>query len=122
MQNVHAMRPEVREEYAAGAARLDGDAAFHAARWSASSPSCATRSSRSTATTRASPRSGRAAGGDGRAAARARPELRRLDHEREITPDWLQREQAVGYVTYADRFAGTLGACASGCPTCASSA
>ena len=31
-----------------------------------------------------------------------------LDHEREITPDWLQREQAVGYVTYVDRFAGTL--------------
>ena len=35
-------------------------------------------------------------------------ELRRLDHEREITPDWLHREQAVGYVCYADRFAGTL--------------
>src|SRR3954452_14365147 len=34
--------------------------------------------------------------------------LRVLDHEREITPDWLQREQAVGYVTYVDRFAGTL--------------
>jgi amylosucrase len=41
------------------------------------------------------------------AAARA-PALRALDHEREITPDWLQREQAVGYVTYVDRFAGTL--------------
>jgi amylosucrase len=36
------------------------------------------------------------------------PELRRLDHEREITQDWLQREQAVGYVCYVDRFAGTL--------------
>src|SRR4051794_9671958 len=35
-------------------------------------------------------------------------ELRMLDHEREVTPDWLQREQAVGYVTYVDRFAGTL--------------
>jgi amylosucrase len=35
-------------------------------------------------------------------------DLRRLDHEREITTDWLQREQAVGYVTYVDRFAGTL--------------
>src|SRR3954453_1058792 len=35
-------------------------------------------------------------------------ERRALDHEREITPDWLQREQAVGYVTYVDRFAGTL--------------
>ena len=44
-----------------------------------------------------------------RAAASRDPELRRLDHEREITPDWLQREQAVGYVTYVDRFAGTLG-------------
>src|SRR4051812_9114389 len=34
------------------------------------------------------------------------PELKRLDHEREITPDWLLREQAVGYVTYVDRFGG----------------
>src|SRR3954466_7259923 len=43
------------------------------------------------------------------ATAAARPrELRMLDHEREVTPDWLQREQAVGYVTYVDRFAGTL--------------
>src|SRR4051795_5729185 len=41
------------------------------------------------------------------AAGRSR-ELRMLDHEREVTPDWLQREQAVGYVTYVDRFAGTL--------------
>src|SRR3954471_16086107 len=41
--------------------------------------------------------------------ARERPrELRILDHEREVTPDWLQREQAVGYVTYVDRFAGDL--------------
>jgi amylosucrase len=36
------------------------------------------------------------------------PELRILDHERELTDDWLQREQAVGYVTYVDRFGGTL--------------
>jgi amylosucrase len=35
-------------------------------------------------------------------------ELRLLDHEREVTPDWLQREHAVGYVTYVDRFAGTV--------------
>src|SRR4051812_7062078 len=41
--------------------------------------------------------------------AAARPtELRVLDHEREITPDWLHREQAIGYVAYVDRFAGTL--------------
>ena len=58
-----------------------------------------------------------------RAAAARDPELRRLDHEREITPDWLQREQAVGYVTYVDRFAGRCGPrYASRCPTCASSA
>src|ERR687885_542094 len=43
-----------------------------------------------------------------RTAAERSPELRALDHEREITPDWLQREQTVGYVTYVDRFAGTL--------------
>lgn len=42
-------------------------------------------------------------------AAAARPEdLRRLDHRREIVPDWYQREQMVGYVCYVDRFAGTL--------------
>jgi amylosucrase len=41
-------------------------------------------------------------------AAGREPELRVLDHERELTDDWLQREQAVGYVTYVDRFAGTL--------------
>src|SRR3954468_23007959 len=41
------------------------------------------------------------------AAGRSR-ELRMLDHEREVTPDWLQREQAIGYVAYVDRFAGTL--------------
>jgi amylosucrase len=43
------------------------------------------------------------------AADAARPaELRALDHEREITPDWHQREHALGYVAYVDRFAGTL--------------
>src|ERR687885_2570981 len=43
-----------------------------------------------------------------RTAAERSPELRALDHEREITPDWLHREQAGGYVAYADRFAATL--------------
>jgi hypothetical protein len=42
------------------------------------------------------------------AAARS-PELRGLDHEREITPDWLQREQAIGYVACGDRFAALDG-------------
>jgi amylosucrase len=34
--------------------------------------------------------------------------LRALDHEREITPDWFQRQRHTGYICYADRFAGTL--------------
>jgi amylosucrase len=42
-------------------------------------------------------------------AAGARPEgLRRLDHRREIAPDWFQLESAVGYVCYVDKFAETL--------------
>ena len=102
------MRPEVRAEYAELRARLDGDAAF------------LTRLERFFTELR-DPLVA-LYGGDPRfpgqfgalldaiaAATRDRdPELRRLDHEREITPDWLQREQAVGYVCYVDRFAGTL--------------
>ncbi len=39
----------------------------------------------------------------------ARPEpLRRLDLARLLRPDWFQRPEMVGYVCYADRFAGTL--------------
>ena len=107
-QNVHAMRDEVRAEYESALAHVDGDEQFHArfarfftelrdplvtlygddprfpAQWRALLDAIA------------------------RTAADRDPELRRLDHEREITPDWLQREQAVGYVTYADRFAGSL--------------
>ncbi len=108
MQNVHAMRPEVRADYERARARVRGDAAFDV------------RFERFFSELRdplvavygADPRF--AAAWDGlveaiAAAAAARsPELRRLDHEREITPDWLQREQALGYVAYADRFAGTL--------------
>ena len=36
------------------------------------------------------------------------PELKRLDEARLLRPDWLQGPDMVGYVTYADRFAGTL--------------
>lgn len=44
------------------------------------------------------------------AAASARPEpLRRLDRRREIDPGWFLRPEMVGYVAYADRFAGELG-------------
>jgi len=40
---------------------------------------------------------------------RARPEeLKELDLERDLTPDWFQREGMIGYVFYAERFAGTL--------------
>jgi amylosucrase len=40
---------------------------------------------------------------------RERPEpLKLLDIERDLTPDWFQRETMVGYVFYVDRFAGDL--------------
>jgi amylosucrase len=108
VQNVYAMRPEVRAEYAAVRARLDGE------------PTFLTRLERFFTELRDplvalyghDPRFPEqfAALLDAMAAtARERdPELRRLDHEREITADWLQREQTVGYVCYVDRFAGTL--------------
>lgn len=39
----------------------------------------------------------------------ARPEdLKLLDLERDLTPDWFQRETMLGYVFYVERFAGTL--------------
>ncbi|OYN95391.1 hypothetical protein CGZ95_16825 [Enemella evansiae] len=34
-------------------------------------------------------------------------ELRALDERRLVTPDWYQRSEMVGYLAYADRFAGT---------------
>src|SRR4029453_18476133 len=42
------------------------------------------------------------------AAADRPPALRELDRKREIDRNWYQRERMVGYVCYADRFAGTL--------------
>ncbi len=36
------------------------------------------------------------------------PELRRLDAERTLTPDWFQSPEMIGYAAYADRFGGTL--------------
>jgi amylosucrase len=108
VQNVHAMRWEVRADYEEALQLVSGDDAFAVrferfftelrdplvglyaadARW----PQAWRRLLSAIAAT---------------AAGRTR-ELRMLDHEREVTPDWLQREQAVGYVTYVDRFAGTL--------------
>jgi amylosucrase len=39
----------------------------------------------------------------------ARPaDLRRLDLQRDLEPDWFQRADRAGYVFYIDRFAGTL--------------
>nr|WP_207955736.1 alpha-amylase family protein [Rubrobacter marinus] len=44
-----------------------------------------------------------------------RPEdLKALDLERNLTPDWFQSERRVGYVFYADRFAGDLAGVADG--------
>jgi amylosucrase len=43
-----------------------------------------------------------------RAAAERSADLRRLDRRREIDPLWHLSEQQVGYVCYADRFAGDL--------------
>src|SRR3954454_9485582 len=108
MQNVHAMRPEVRTDYERALAHVSGDDVF------------ATRFERFFTELR-DPLV--ALYGDdprfegqwlalleaiARTAAGREGTPRTLDHEREITPDWLQREQAVGYVTYVDRFAGTL--------------
>lgn len=36
------------------------------------------------------------------------PDLRRLDLQRDLEPDWFQRPSLAGYVFYIDRFAGTL--------------
>src|SRR3954462_11915835 len=108
MQNVHAMDPETRAEYERALEHVSGDAAL------------AVRFERWFGEPRAP--LGAVYGADARfptawtalleaiaGAAAARPDdLRALDHEREITSDWLHREQVVGYVAYADRFGGTL--------------
>src|SRR5919199_4551221 len=102
------MRPEVRADYERACGEVDGDAAFAVRfeRWFTElrDPLVAVYGADErfaaawTALLRAVART----------AAERPPELRVLDHEREITPDWLHREQAVGYVAYVDRFAGTL--------------
>jgi amylosucrase len=108
VQNVHAMRAEVRADYEAALHVVDGDAAF-AVRFERfftelRDPLVALYG----ADPRFAPAWERLLGAIARTAAERPAELRVLDHEREITPDWLQREQAVGYVAYVDRFAGTL--------------
>jgi amylosucrase len=44
-------------------------------------------------------------------AAKARPaDLKRLDLQRDLEPDWFQRPEMVGYAAYADRFTGSIAA------------
>ena len=35
-------------------------------------------------------------------------DLKQLDIERDLTPDWFQRESMLGYVFYVERFAGSI--------------
>ena len=107
-QNVNAMRREVRADYEAALSCVSGDAAF-AVRFERfftelRDPMVAVYGS--------DPRFGAAwqtlLAAIARTCSERPADLRRLDHEREITPDWLRREQNVGYITYVDRFAGTL--------------
>jgi amylosucrase len=110
MQNVHAMRPEVRAHYEKARSPFASDPAvavrferFFTELWD---PLVALYG----ADRRFDAAWSRLLDALAHAALTRDPELRRLDHEREITPDFLQREQALGYVAYVDRFAGTLGA------------
>ncbi len=104
VQNVGAMRPEVRDDYVAVLARIGGDAPFRTRleRWFTELRDPLVR-----VYGEAFPL-GELADAIAATAEARTPELRALDHEREITPDWLHREQQLGYVAYADRFAGTL--------------
>src|SRR3954447_21087009 len=108
MQNVHAMDPETRAEYERALEHVSGDAAFAVRfeRWFGElrAPLVAVYGADARFPTAWTALLEAIAG-----AAAARPDdLRALDHEREITSDWLHREQVVGYVAYADRLGGTL--------------
>src|SRR3954468_5006452 len=102
------MRPEVRAEYERARTELGGDAPFavRLERWFSElrDPLAALYG----ADERFAPAWAGLLRAIAATAAARSEELRALDHEREITADWLHREQAVGYVTYVDRFAGTL--------------
>ena len=108
VQNVHAMRPEVRSDYERALGWVEGDDAF-AVRFERFFTELRDPLFALYGADERFPAQWRRLLEAVAVAARDRPrELRMLDHEREVTPDWLQREQAVGYVTYVDRFAGTL--------------
>jgi hypothetical protein len=63
---------------------------------------------RSTAGAATSRRWWSASWGSSRSSTSRRPEpLKLLDLERDLSPDWFQREHMVGYVCYVERFAGT---------------
>jgi amylosucrase len=108
VHNKRVMRPEIRAEYEHAAARIGGDTAFanRLARHFTELLDPLTRLYGDDP--RFAQQWPRLLEAIERTAAQRPAELRRLDHEREITPDWLRREQAVGYVAYVDRFAGTL--------------
>ena len=108
MQNAGVMRPEVRAAYDRAARRLDGDAAFGLRLERFFTQLCDPLTRVYGEDRRFPAQFDALLGAIAQTAAAREPELRLLDHEREITVDWLQREQAVGYVAYADRFAGTL--------------
>src|SRR6201989_344348 len=102
------MRPEVRAEFARAAGRLGGDAAFRVRLERFFTELRDPLVNLYGEDPRFPEQFERLLDAVARVAAGRPAELRELDHERELTPDWLQREQAVGYVTYVDRFAGTL--------------
>src|SRR4029079_13636926 len=108
VQNVHAMRPEVRAEYERLRGRIDGDAAF-GVRFDRSFTELRDPLFALYGTDERFPAQWAALLDAIARTAAQRPEaLRVLEHEREMTADWLHREQAVGYVAYTDRFGGTL--------------
>src|SRR4051795_10533313 len=109
VQNVHAMSPETRAEYERALASVAGDAAFAVRfeRWFGElrAPLVAVYGADARFPAAWAALLEAIAG-----TAAARPDdLRALDHEREITPDWLHREQVVGYGASADRVGVPLG-------------
>jgi amylosucrase len=102
------MRPDVRADYERALGHVDGDAAF-AVRFERNFSELRDPLLRLYGADERFPAQWTALLRAIARTAAARPaDLRTLDHEREITPDWLHREQAIGYVAYVDRFAGTL--------------
>ena len=115
------MRPAVRAEYERLGRPLDGDAAFHTRLVRFFTELHDPLKALYQDDPRLEPELAALLESIARAAKARGPTLRALDHEREITPDWLHREQALGYVAYVDRFAGTLKGVQDRLPNCAAS-